>query len=213
MWPEKSVCHYCDMNLSKQQITSMTKQFPQGHVALGLFELCFSLLFVSFFLSFSVFFDEFCKGYDCVQSVIWLNKEQITNGTELCHLAVCSFFCIKGFISLELWATISHAFALVKCEILFLVQTGVTSLPIARRDTLRAGGEKDFCRCKELGWCCHWALILVVCDCGHDAEEFDQRNSSVITVIWAVEWYKPQKWQNNFHVILVTMVLFAVVCS
>ena len=146
MWPVKSVCHYCDMNLSKQQITSMTKQFPLGHVALGLFELCFSFLFVSFFFLF-LFFDEFCKGYDCVQSVIWLNKEQITNGTELCHLAVCSFFCIKGFISSELWATISHAFALVKCEILFLVQTGVTSLPIAWRDTLRAGGEKDFCRC------------------------------------------------------------------
>ena len=108
------------------------------------------VLFITFCFLFSFFFcffDEFCKGYDCVQSVIWLNKLQITNGTELCHLAVCSFFCIKGFISLELWATISHAFALVKCEILFLVQTGVTSLPIARRDTLRAGGEKDFCRC------------------------------------------------------------------
>ena len=47
--------------------------------------------FTIFFLSF-LFFDEFCKGYDFVKSVIWLKKEQITNGTKWCHLAFCSFF-------------------------------------------------------------------------------------------------------------------------
>ena len=136
LWYEfvKATDHQYDKAIS-------TRSCCIGSVWIVLF-ITFCFLFCFFFC----FFDEFCKGYDCVQSVIWLNKLQITNGTELCHLAVCSFFCIKGFISLELWATISHAFALVKCEILFLVQTGVTSLPIARRDTLRAGGEKDFCR-------------------------------------------------------------------
>ena len=85
------------------------------------------------------FFDEFCKGYDAVQSVIWWNKEQITDETEWCHLAFCPFFLSIGFsklISLEWWATISQAFALVKCKELLLVQTLATSLPMARRNNV-----------------------------------------------------------------------------
>ena len=86
---------------------------------------------------------------------LWLCQicDMIEKGTDhqwdkvmsSCFLFI--YFCIQGFISLKLWATISHAFALVKCENLFLVQTGVTSLLIARRDTLKVRREKDLCRC------------------------------------------------------------------
>ena len=155
----------------------------QGYVALGLFELSFPLLLFYLFLSFFFVFWRILQG-------LWLCQicDMIEKGTDhqwdkvmsSCFLFI--YFCIQGFISLKLWATISHAFALVKCENLFLVQTGVTSLLIAKRDTLKVQREKDL---SLLGVVLMLPLNfdLVDCNCGRDAEEFDQRNSPVITVI------------------------------
>ena len=93
------------------------------------------LLLFYFFLSFLFVFWRILQGlWRCpiCDMIEWGTDHHWDKVMSSCFLFI--YFCIQGFFSLKLWATISHAFALVKCEYLFLVQTGITSLLISRGD-------------------------------------------------------------------------------
>ena len=97
-----------------------------------------------------------------------------------CFLSI-ALACIA--FSLELLATISHLSALVKCKIYFSNADKQNIIAYCKKrhdDRMR---RSLFSLLVVAGLVLPFNIDLLVDDYGHDAEEFEQRNSPVMTVI------------------------------